>query len=181
MNKAGLFSRREMIKSSVLAAGALSSITRSASPMSYREGDDPWRGLKVGVASYTLRKMSVEAAIKAIQRVGLKYVSIKDFHLPLKSTLEQRRAVAQKFKDAGITPLSCGNVSMENNQGNCSSALEEEIWLAPIQYVARRYNLSDVGLAKVMQEAQHSTAWAGLLGEEGRRVNPFRDSLRFRN
>ena len=124
MNKEGLFSRREMIKSSVLAAGALSTIPRSASPMSYREGDDPWRGLKVGVASYTLRKMSVEAAIKAIQRVGLKYVSIKDFHLPLKSTLEQRRAVAQKFKDAGITPLSCGNVSMENNQGNIRQAFE---------------------------------------------------------
>jgi len=124
MNKAGLFSRREMIRSSVLAAGALSTITRGASPMSYREGDDPWRGLKVGVASYTLRKMPVEAAIKAIQRVGLKYVSIKDFHLPLKSTLEQRRAVAQKFKDAGITPLSCGNVSMENNQGNIRQAFE---------------------------------------------------------
>jgi len=124
MNKAGLFSRREMIKSSVVAAGALSTITRSASPMSYREGDDPWRGLKVGVASYTLRKMPVEAAIKAIQRVGLKYVSIKDFHLPLKSTLEHRRAVAKEFKDAGITPLSCGNVTMENNQGNIRQAFE---------------------------------------------------------
>src|SRR5215813_8347663 len=124
MKKAGQFSRREMIKSSVLAAGALSSITSSASPMGHREGDDPWRGLKVGVASYTLRKMPLEPAIKAIQRVGLKYVSIKDFHLPLKSTLEQRRAVAQKFKDAGITPLSCGNVSMENNEGEIRQAFE---------------------------------------------------------
>src|SRR5262244_2660280 len=124
MNKAGLFSRREMIKSSVLAAGALPSITSSASATIHREGDDPWRGLRVGVASYTLRKMPLEAAIKAIQRVGLKYVSIKDFHLPLNSTLEQRRAVAQKFKDAGITPLSCGNVSMENNEGNIRQAFE---------------------------------------------------------
>jgi len=124
MNKAGLFSRREMIKSSVLAAGALPSITSSASATIHREGDDPWRGLRVGVASYTLRKMPLEAAIKAIQRVGLKYVSIKDFHLPLNSTLEQRRAVAQKFKDAGITPLSCGNVSMENNEGEIRQAFE---------------------------------------------------------
>ncbi|HMG33060.1 MAG TPA: sugar phosphate isomerase/epimerase, partial [Blastocatellia bacterium] len=118
------FSRREMIKSSVLAAGALPSITSSASATIHREGDDPWRGLRVGVASYTLRKMPLEAAIKAIQRVGLKYVSIKDFHLPLNSTLEQRRAVAQKFKDAGITPLSCGNVSMENNEGEIRQAFE---------------------------------------------------------
>jgi sugar phosphate isomerase/epimerase len=85
---------------------------------------DPWRGLKVGVASYTLRKLPLDAAIKAIQRVGLHYVSIKDFHLPLQSTREERRAVVQKFKDAGITPLSCGNISMQNDEANIRAAFQ---------------------------------------------------------
>ena len=85
---------------------------------------DPWRGLKVGVASYTLRKLPLEAAIKAIRRVDLHYVSIKDAHLAMNSTTEERKAVAQKFKDAGITPLSCGNVSMKNDEANIRAAFE---------------------------------------------------------
>src|SRR5687767_5933727 len=76
----------------------------AASPAAAR-GSDPWRGLKPGVASYTLRKLPLDDAIRAIQRVGLGYVSIKDFHLSLKSTAEERKAVVAKFKEAGITPL----------------------------------------------------------------------------
>lgn len=85
---------------------------------------DPFHGLKVGVASYTLRTLPLEAAIKAIQRVGLHYVSIKDAHLPMNSTVGERKAVARKFKDAGITPLSCGNVSMRNDEANVRQAFE---------------------------------------------------------
>jgi sugar phosphate isomerase/epimerase len=76
------------------------------------------------VASYTLRKLPLDGAIAAIQRVGLRYVSIKDFHLALTSTTDERRAVAAKLKDAGITPLSCGNVSMENDAANVRRAFE---------------------------------------------------------
>jgi len=85
---------------------------------------DRWRGLKMGVASYTLRKMPLDDAIRAVQRVGLPYVSIKDFHLPMASTTEERRAVAARFKQAGITPLSCGNVTMKNDAADVRHAFE---------------------------------------------------------
>lgn len=85
---------------------------------------DPWRGLKPGVASYTLRKLPLEGAIHGIQRVGLRYVSIKDFHLALKSSPDERRAVAARFKEAGITPLSCGNVIMQNDPADVRGAFE---------------------------------------------------------
>ena len=125
MNRPNMISRREMIKASALAATALPLGRFSGAAIGMTlDGNDPWHGLKVGVASYTLRKMPLDAAIKAIQRVGLKYVSIKDFHLPMKSTAEERRAVAQKFKDAGITPLSAGNISMENNEASVRQAFE---------------------------------------------------------
>jgi inosose dehydratase len=121
MSNQKLFSRRQLIKTGVLAAVSLpvAGIQSAAA----RETDQ-WRGLKVGVASYTLRKLSLGDAIKAIQRVGLKYVSIKDFHLPLKSTADERRSVAQKFKDAGITPMSCGNITMQNEEANIRQAFE---------------------------------------------------------
>jgi inosose dehydratase len=86
--------------------------------------DDPWHGLKIGVASYSLRKLPLEAAIQAIRRTGLHYVSIKDVHLPFKTTAQERQEVAQKFKAAGITPLSCGNVGMKNEEANIRQAFE---------------------------------------------------------
>jgi sugar phosphate isomerase/epimerase len=81
----------------------------SASPPS-----DPWRGLKIGVATYSFRKLRLDACIKGIQRVDLHYCSIKDAHLPLASTSEQRKEVSKQFRDAGITPLSCGNITIKN-------------------------------------------------------------------
>ena len=115
--------RREIIKGAALVAslplaGAESRTSAAASP------GDPWRGLKAGVASYTLRKLPLDAAIQAIQRVGLRYVSIKDFHLALTSTTDERRAVAARFKEAGITPLSCGNITMQNDPADVRRAFE---------------------------------------------------------
>jgi sugar phosphate isomerase/epimerase len=125
MKTPGRLSRRNLIKTGVMGISALPLVRMSNSAHAVtRDDGDPWRGLKVGVASYTLRKMPLDAAIKAIQRLGLKYVSIKDFHLSLKSTTEERRAVAQKFRSAGITPLSCGNITMENNEANIRQAFE---------------------------------------------------------
>jgi sugar phosphate isomerase/epimerase len=122
------FSRRKMIKTGVFTAiGApLISYASGESFPAKTEGSDkdPWKGFKAGVASYTFRKMSVENTIKAMQRLDLKYISIKDFHLPLTSSAEERKAVVAKFKDAGITPLSCGNISMQNDEANIRNAFE---------------------------------------------------------
>jgi inosose dehydratase len=118
-------SRRELLRAgSLVAVGLPLVMTSSRAAATPDTSPDFWRGLKVGVASYTLRKMPLDAAIKAIQRVGLRYVSIKDFHLPLNSTSEERRAVAAKFKAAGITPLSCGNVTMQNDEADVRRAFE---------------------------------------------------------
>ncbi len=127
MSGMSVVSRRAVIQKSAVAAAmipalrchALATATDSPAPNA-----DRWRGLKVGVASYTLRKLPLDAAITAIQRVGLKYVSIKDAHLSLKSTPQERRAVAQKFKDAGITPMSCGNIAMPNDVAAIRAAFE---------------------------------------------------------
>jgi inosose dehydratase len=128
MNHPSRLSRRELLKTGALAGAALTlpgaAAASASTPKAPPKDEDPWRGLKVGVASYSLRKLPLEAAIKAIQRVGLKYVSIKDFHLAMKSTAEERRAVTQKFKDAGITPLSCGNITMQNDEANVRAAFE---------------------------------------------------------
>jgi sugar phosphate isomerase/epimerase len=86
--------------------------------------NDRTRGLKLSVASYTFRQKPLEPTIAGIKTVGISYVSIKDFHLPLKSTPEQRKEVAEKFKKAGITPLSCGVISLPSKPATLRQAFE---------------------------------------------------------
>src|SRR5581483_4430029 len=130
MSNPNFLSRRNLLKAGVLAGATLpfvgaESVVPAAAPVAAPNGD-PWHGLKVGAASYSVRNLQLDDAIKAIQRVGLKYVSIKNVktHVDLNSTTEQRRAVAQKFRDAGITPLSCGNVGMDNTEASVRLAFE---------------------------------------------------------
>lgn len=91
-----------------------------------RQDDAPFRGLKVGVATYTLGQQckTADEAIKAIQRVGVKYCSIKEFHLPFKTTADERKATAAKFKAAGITPLSVGNITLKNDEAQVRAMFE---------------------------------------------------------
>ena len=118
-------SRRDLIRLGASAA-ALASLqglapsSKAADP----ETADPWLGLKMGVATYTFHKVPLEQTIKAVKQVGVHYVSIKDAHMPLRSTAEQRKAVVAKFKEAGITPLSCGNIALKDNESDVRNAFE---------------------------------------------------------
>ena len=123
------FSRRQAIKAGFMSAIASSIVQHASANVSHelpssQFDDDPWKGFKTGIASYTFRKFSVENTIAAMKRLDLKYISIKDFHLSLDSTTQARKAVIQQFKDAGITPLSCGNITMENDEGNIRRAFQ---------------------------------------------------------
>ena len=123
-----LLSRRGLLVTGALSLAAASQAENrafaQAQAVQTAPKTDAWHGLKIGVASYTLRKLPLDTAIKAIGRVGLHYVSIKDAHLPMNSTPDERRAVAQKFKDAGITPVSCGNVTLRNDEASARAAFE---------------------------------------------------------
>lgn len=123
-------SRRQIIKTGFLAAIGTSIVQNSSgaiipdSAEEYKSDKDPWKGFKAGIASYTFRKMSLDNTIVALQKLDLKYISIKDFHLSLKSTAAERQAAVQKLKDGGITPLSCGNITMENTEASVRQAFE---------------------------------------------------------
>jgi len=122
-------SRRNFVRLGVSAAAVtsmagLGAPAHAEAPATRSRDDDPWRGLKIGIASYSLSKLPLEAAIAAIRQVGVNYVSIKDAHLPLKSSSARRKEVAQMFRDAGITPLSCGNITMSDNESEIRNAFE---------------------------------------------------------
>ncbi len=127
MDPNSALSRRSFVRLGVSAA-ALSPlaglVTRARAGAPDSSVGDPWRGLKVGIASYTFSRLPLDATIDAIRGIGVNYVSIKDAHLPLKTTAAQRKAVVKQFRDAGITPLSCGNITMTDDEANIRQAFE---------------------------------------------------------
>ncbi len=120
------FSRRDLLKASALTAAALPFLNHETEAAQNSAAADPWRGLKIGVATYTVREFPIEQAIKSIQRVGLKYVSIKHVknHVDLSHTTEERKQRAQMFRDAGLVPLSVGNVGMRGSDAEIRKGFE---------------------------------------------------------
>lgn len=121
-------SRRTMIKASGLASvlPAIRWMPSVFAAPAAAEETNPWHGLKVGVATYTLRELPIEQAIQGVLRVGLKYVSIKNVknHIDLSHSREERKQRAKLFRDAGLTPLSVGNVSMRSGEADIRKAFE---------------------------------------------------------
>jgi sugar phosphate isomerase/epimerase len=72
-------------------------------------------GFKLGVATYSLRKFSRTAAIGMVKQLNVRYVNIKEFHLPIRSTPEQIAEGRQEFEDAGLIILGGGNISFQND------------------------------------------------------------------
>src|SRR5215470_9195513 len=119
-------SRRDLLKTGALVAAAIPSVNFGAPAALTTEEADPWLGLKIGVATYTVRDLPIEEAIKVLQRVGLKYISIKNVknHIDISHTTEERKRRAQMFRDAGLIPLSVGNVSMRTGEADIRKAFE---------------------------------------------------------
>ena len=119
--------RRQLIQ-----AGAVGVCISMISGKSYAavsaESDhaDAWLGLKVGVATYSLRELPIEAAIQGVNRVGLRFVSIKNVknHIGLSHSSDERKRRARMFRDAGISPLSVGNVPMRTGEADIRKAFE---------------------------------------------------------
>jgi len=82
-----------------------------AQPPAKTPGDTP---LRLGLASYSLRKFPLEKALAMTQRVGLKHICLKSFHLPLESKPEAVAAAAEKVKAAGLDLYGCGVITMKN-------------------------------------------------------------------
>lgn len=105
-------SRRSFLRTALGATGtalALSGLDLTASPA----GDYP--EFKLGVASYSLRKFPRAEAIRMTKRLGVRYVNIKSYHLPLDSTPDQIREGRKEFEDAGLVIVGGGNIEFRKD------------------------------------------------------------------
>lgn len=141
MKEQNTFSRRDLMKTAALGA-ALPLTSHTDLFAAPPAPADPWRGLKVGVATYTFREFPLEDTIKYVTRVGLKYVSIKNVknHIDLSHSSEERQQRAQMVRDAGLIPLSVGNVSMRGSEADIRKGFEyaKDVGVSTIVCAPRR-------------------------------------------
>ena len=114
--------RRNFLKLSGMgmAAAALPGIAQSAASPAKKSKSLP---IRLGLASYTLRKMNLDSALEVCQRLGLKHISLKDFHLKLKSSDAEIAEAVKKCKDAGVDLGSCGVIYM-NSEAEVDATFE---------------------------------------------------------
>ena len=117
--------RREFIKTGLVSAAALPIVGFSAKgSVANAHGKDPFRGLKIGLASYSLRKFSLDDAIAMTQKLGVKYITLKDFHLSLKSNKTERQTARKKIEDAGLLLMGGGVIYMKKDENEIRNAFE---------------------------------------------------------
>jgi inosose dehydratase len=108
-------SRREFVNRGAAAAAAFATSPglRRFDGREVPPGGKPRHAFALGVASYTFREFSLEAALAMTARVGLARISLKDIHLPLESPDPAIAAAVRRIRDARIVPYGCGVVYMK--------------------------------------------------------------------
>jgi len=114
--------RRNFLKLSGLGmvAAALPGISQSAPSAAKKAKSLP---IRLGLASYTLRKMNLDDALAVCQRMDIKHISLKDFHLKLNSSDAEIAEVVKKCKDAGVD-LGSGGVIYMKSEAEVDAAFE---------------------------------------------------------
>jgi inosose dehydratase len=118
--------RRHFFKAGLLGSSALAAVgsPRSLIAAVTKPKRPLYDGLKLGMASYTFRKFSLDQAIAMSKEAGAVSISLKDFHLPYKSTPAERQEARSKVVDAGLVLESGGVIYMKNNEAEIRSLFE---------------------------------------------------------
>jgi sugar phosphate isomerase/epimerase len=89
-----------------LALGARSSALGQAPAPAAKPG-----ALKLGLATFSVRKLSTDKVLELCKSADIKYVTLKDVHLPTTDSPEELQKTMARFKEAGITVLGGGVVN----------------------------------------------------------------------
>jgi sugar phosphate isomerase/epimerase len=79
-----------------------------------RPGAENGEKFKLGMAGYTFVKFDLDKTLETLKRTDVRYLCIKDFHLPLNSDEAQIAAFHAKLKEAGVTGYAVGPIYMKS-------------------------------------------------------------------
>ena len=67
-------------------------------------------GFHLGVAGYSFVNFKLDESLSMMKRMDIKYLCIKDFHLPFKSTATEISNFHEKLKQSGVTGYAVGPI-----------------------------------------------------------------------
>ena len=107
-------SRKNFIKTSGLGALALGTASFTANSNSKKTANNTNHQLSIGLASYTLRKYSLDELIDITERLGLKDVAFKSFHLPYEADKKELTFIREKVTARGLNLYGGGVIYMKS-------------------------------------------------------------------
>jgi inosose dehydratase len=123
------FTRREILKSAALGAVALplvgTALRAAAAPAEAAAKEGRERGLRLGVATYSTRDLSLDDTIATLKTLRIVNAGVFRAHCNWETaTPDECRAVAAKFKAAGIAITGSGVVNLGTDEAKCRKAFE---------------------------------------------------------
>ena len=97
------------------AAAAWTTISRVSSAEAAGPAAAAGAPLKLGVASYSMRKLPLGKALDMAKTLGVKYMTFKDVHIPRTDPPEATRALRAKIEAAGIMIMGGGTITLPND------------------------------------------------------------------
>ena len=105
----------------------------------------------IGVAGYTFRKFNIDETLAYLQRLGVNYLSIKDFWLPLDATAEDMEAFKAKCASYDVDPYILGPIYMRS-QEDVDRAFDYVGRFGQTMFIGvPSYDLLDYTIAKVKE------------------------------
>lgn len=80
--------------------------------------------LKIGLASYSFRKFTLDQTLELAREMNVKYMTFKDVHLPRTDPPETIKANRAKIEAAGITIMGGGTINLPNDQAQIRKDFE---------------------------------------------------------
>lgn len=136
--------RREILRTAVVGAAALPlfAVTADAAekkkggkarqegpvptaePLSKPSPDGRENGLRLGIATYSLRTLSTEDSIATFPVMRIVNAGVFRNHIPWGGTVEEVRAAAAKFKAAGLAITGSGVIPLPDDEAEIRKAFE---------------------------------------------------------
>ena len=115
------------------------------------EGKRGSEDFKIGVAGYSYRKYNIDQTLALLKSMDVRYLSVKDWWLPLNSTKEQMDAFKAKCKEYGVNPYILGPIYMRSEADVDRAFAYAERYGADVFIGVPTYELTDYMIKKVKE------------------------------
>ena len=140
------------MKQLIKLALALAMITMvSPSQAQLIEGKRGSEDFKIGVAGYSYRKFNIDQTLALLKSMDVRYLSVKDWWLPLNSTKEQMDAFKAKCKEYGVNPYILGPIYMKSEAEVDRAFAYAERYGSDVFIGVPNYELADYVIKKVKE------------------------------